>query len=318
MDLEDGPMCLMTGQVVSLTEKKLAGMKENQFVYTSKQSLENAISYDWEGKRGLLFFNAGFFDTNSKNSKEYLQNEVAKCVDLAKDGVHGVLYVVSVKNRFTEEEAGLLNSLQFLFGPEIVKYVVVVFTGGDELENDCSSLDEYLNDCQPQLEDVLRRCDNRKVLFINKTTSQSKKEDQRNELMKQIDNIISKNGGKPYSNELLRQAQENSEKLVCRQTRCALSGNTVGEEEMQKFSEDNIKYINALFKEKLQTTIKTYEERFVLERKARKEAEEMAQEALQLTEEVMKTKKMCPTSNGMNMNMNMKWVCEQMSRCTIS
>ncbi|GLJ16904.1 hypothetical protein SUGI_0291730 [Cryptomeria japonica] len=260
----------------------------------------------------------GFFDTNSKNSKEYLQNEVAKCVDLAKDGVHGVLYVVSVKNRFTEEEAGLLNSLQFLFGPEIVKYVVVVFTGGDELENDCSSLDEYLNDCQPQLEDVLRRCDNRKVLFINKTTSQSKKEDQRNELMKQIDNIISKNGGKPYSNELLRQAQENSEKLVCRQTRCALSGNTVGEEEMQKFSEDNIKYINALFKEKLQTTIKTYEERFVLERKARKEAEEMAQEALQLTEEVMKTKKMCPTSNGMNMNMNMKWVCEQMSRCTIS
>ncbi|XP_059073611.1 uncharacterized protein LOC131874315 [Cryptomeria japonica] len=76
------------------------------------------------------------FDTNSTNSKEFIQNQIVKCIDLAKGGVHGVLYVVSVKNRFTAEEAAVLDSLQLLFGPDIINYMVVVFTGGDELEND--------------------------------------------------------------------------------------------------------------------------------------------------------------------------------------
>ncbi|KAH9330410.1 hypothetical protein KI387_002518, partial [Taxus chinensis] len=84
---------------------------------------------------------------DTKASKVFIEKEIVKCIDLVKNGVHGVLFVVSVKNRFTPEEAGVLDSLQLLFGANSLNYVVVVFTGGDALEGSGITLEEYLNDC---------------------------------------------------------------------------------------------------------------------------------------------------------------------------
>ncbi|XP_057817478.2 immune-associated nucleotide-binding protein 9 [Cryptomeria japonica] len=228
------------------------------------------------------------FDTNSTNSKEFIQNQIVKCIDLAKGGVHGVLYVASVKNRFTAEEAAVLDSLQLLFGPDIINYMVVVFTGGDELVNDGVTFQDYLNDCTPQLEDVLRRCSMRTVLFDNKTTSQTMKEKQTTELIKQIENIMAKNGGKPYSNELLRQAQENSEKILGRQTSRAEPGRAY-EEEVERVTAEHIKQLNAMVEEKMQATIKTYEEKLAHEQAARRKAEKTTEDTLQLSKELQKT-----------------------------
>lgn len=38
-----------------------------------------------------------------------------------------------------------ITSLEMLFGPEVLKYAIVLFTGGDELEEDETTLDDYLN-----------------------------------------------------------------------------------------------------------------------------------------------------------------------------
>ncbi|KAH9330412.1 hypothetical protein KI387_002520, partial [Taxus chinensis] len=89
---------------------------------------------------------------DTKASKVFIEKEIVKCIDLVKNGVHGVLFVVSVKNRFTPEEAGVLDSLQLLFGANSLNYVVVVFTSGDALEGSGITLEEYLNDCPPQLQ----------------------------------------------------------------------------------------------------------------------------------------------------------------------
>ncbi|KAH9330404.1 hypothetical protein KI387_002512, partial [Taxus chinensis] len=97
-----------------------------------------------------VLFTADLVDT--KASKAFIEKEIVKCIDLVKNGVHGVLFVVSVKNRFTPEEAGVLDSLQLLFGANSLNYVVVVFTGGDALEGSGITLEEYLNDCPPQLQ----------------------------------------------------------------------------------------------------------------------------------------------------------------------
>jgi hypothetical protein len=63
---------------------------------------------------------------------------------LAKDGIHAVLVVFSVRTRFSEEEEAAFRSLQTLFGSRIVDYMIVVFTGGDELEDDDEALEDYL------------------------------------------------------------------------------------------------------------------------------------------------------------------------------
>lgn len=71
-----------------------------------------------------------------------------KCLDLAKDGVHALLLVLSVRNRFTDEEIAAVESLQTIFGEKVVNYMVVVFTGGDDLEDD-ETLEDFLEQGAP-------------------------------------------------------------------------------------------------------------------------------------------------------------------------
>ena len=90
---------------------------------------------------------AGVFDPSTPS--EFIGKEIVKCIELAKEGVHAILLVLSTRNRFTAEEMAAAESLQSLFGPKIVKYMIVVFTGGDELDENGEGLDDYLNDGSP-------------------------------------------------------------------------------------------------------------------------------------------------------------------------
>ncbi|XP_057859574.2 immune-associated nucleotide-binding protein 9 [Cryptomeria japonica] len=133
----------------------------------------------------------------------------------------------------------------------------------------------------------------RKVLFDNKTTSETKKEIQKTELMRQMDSIIAKNGGRPYSNEQLRQAQENLEKMLCRQTCHAGSGRTLHEDELERINSEHIKQLNATVDEKMQSIIKSYGDKLAYEKAARKEAVKIAEDALKLSKQIEKCPKMC-------------------------
>ena len=69
---------------------------------------------------------------------------------MAEEGIHAVLFVLSVKNRISQEEESTLNSLQRIFESKILDYLIVVFTGGDELEEEGLTLDEYLEEGCPE------------------------------------------------------------------------------------------------------------------------------------------------------------------------
>jgi len=69
---------------------------------------------------------------------------------LAKDGIHAIILVFSVRTRFSEEEQATFLTLQALFGHKIVDYMLVVFTGGDDLEANEETLDDYLDCNCPQ------------------------------------------------------------------------------------------------------------------------------------------------------------------------
>ncbi|EYU18056.1 hypothetical protein MIMGU_mgv1a0236992mg, partial [Erythranthe guttata] len=90
----------------------------------------------------------GLFDCSAE--PQFIGKEIAKCINLAKDGVHAILLVASIKTRISkeEEEAGVLM-LQAFFGPKIIDYMVVLFTGGDYLEDD-ETLDDYFGRNCPQ------------------------------------------------------------------------------------------------------------------------------------------------------------------------
>jgi len=69
---------------------------------------------------------------------------------MAKDGIHAILMVFSIKTRFSEEEQATFLALQALFGHKIVDYMIVVFTGGDELEENEETLEDYIGHECPQ------------------------------------------------------------------------------------------------------------------------------------------------------------------------
>jgi hypothetical protein len=97
----------------------------------------------------------GLFEVSA--GSEFIGKEIVKCIDFAKDGIHAILVVLSVRSRFSEEEENALRSLQTLFGSKIVDYMIVVFTGGDGLEDDGDTLADYLGgECPESLKVFIR------------------------------------------------------------------------------------------------------------------------------------------------------------------
>ena len=73
-----------------------------------------------------------------------IQKEICRCIELAREGIHAIVLVLSTRNRFSLEEMAAVESLQTIFGERVVDYMIVVFTGGDELEDEGQSLEQYL------------------------------------------------------------------------------------------------------------------------------------------------------------------------------
>ncbi|KAM7460988.1 hypothetical protein LguiA_029109 [Lonicera macranthoides] len=142
----------------------------------------------------------GLFDFSAES--EFIRKEIVKCIDIAKDGIHAALLVLSVRTRFSKEEEAAIQSLQNFFGSKINDYMIVVFTGGDELEDD-ETLEDYLGrECPEPLKKILLLCENRRVLFDNKTKDVKKKTKQVQELLSLVDAVLTKNGRKPYTHDI--------------------------------------------------------------------------------------------------------------------
>ncbi|KAK2660738.1 hypothetical protein Ddye_007271 [Dipteronia dyeriana] len=166
---------------------------------TSTCKLERTVTSD--GQIINVIDTPGLIDSSVES--EYIGNEIARCVDLAKDGIHAVLVVLSVRNRFTKEEEAAILSLQTIFNSKITDYMIVVFTGGDELEDNEETLEGYLGGggCPEPLKNILNLCRNRRVLFDNKTNDKTKKAEQVSELLSLVNMVIAQNGGQPYTYE---------------------------------------------------------------------------------------------------------------------
>lgn len=197
-----------TGNGKSATANSIVGRKA--FVSCSRTTgvtetcqLEHVTTKD--GRKLNVIDTPGFFDPNVKLT--IIGQEIVKCIELAKEGLHGVLFVLSIRNRFSEEEANALKALQKLFGENIMKYVVVIFTGGDELEANEQTFEDYSRG-DKQIKKLLLNCNQRKVIFDNRAKSGTVKEKQVTELLNHIESIMLQNESRPYSNSMFHEFQE--------------------------------------------------------------------------------------------------------------
>jgi len=240
-----------------------------------------------DGRELSVIDTPGLFDPTVNT--DFVGKEIVKCIDLAKDGLHGVLFVLSIRNRYTPEEAAALKTLQMLFGEKILNYMVVIFTGGDELEENEQTFEDYLRESPLALREILRQCNDRKVLFDNKTKSETVKAKQRSELLKQVDIVIAQNGGQPYSNEMFREAQEwSSRRKDIESAGYSKEQKQILLEKMEKAHTEQIKKSTEMVEEKLGMSTKLFEQQLAAEKSAREKVERESRETIRKLEEKLR------------------------------
>ncbi|KAI4899574.1 hypothetical protein NFI96_002190 [Prochilodus magdalenae] len=145
-----------------------------------------------DGKKITVVDTPGWYDTEL--SEAVIVEETVQCIDMSFPGPHVFLLVLQI-GRFTEEEKTAVKKIQDVFGEGASKYMIILFTRGDDLEG--RSTDDYLKDAQSDLRDlVFKSCGGRYHVFNNREQSCH----QVSTLLQKIQDMVKHNGGSCYTN----------------------------------------------------------------------------------------------------------------------
>ncbi|XP_067236804.1 uncharacterized protein [Chanodichthys erythropterus] len=133
-------------------------------------------------------------------SEEKLEMLKEQLVSGCSAGLSSVLLTVPLEEPVGNEEE-ILDFIKCLLGPEVQKYIMILFTHGDELEDLDETIDEYLqNKDHEDLQRLVTECGGRFYCFNNKRKS----EGQIQGLLQKIEGMVMENGGKFIMEQMKR------------------------------------------------------------------------------------------------------------------
>ncbi|XP_059409393.1 GTPase IMAP family member 7-like [Carassius carassius] len=144
----------------------------------------------------------GLFDTSL--TVDEVVNRIKLCIPLSAPGPHVFLVVIQL-GRFTDEEAEAVRIIQAVFGEESSNYIMTLFTHGDRLEG--RNIHRFVWD-NSELLSFIKTCSGRYHVFNNKEHNP----EQVNQLLDQIDKMVTGNGGQYYTSEMLERVERAIEK----------------------------------------------------------------------------------------------------------
>lgn len=161
------------------------------------------------GKKIVCVDTPGLFDTEVSNEKT--QEEIMKCIGITSPGPHAFIIVLTL-GRFTKEEQDTVDHFVKHFGESVYQYFIVLFTRGDDLDDSDSSFKEHLSSVAEPLRQFIEKCGGRAIAFNNKLKGRES-EPQVKELLKLIEQNVSRNGGQFYTNEMYLKAEIEIQKM---------------------------------------------------------------------------------------------------------
>uniref|UniRef100_A0A3B1JNI0 AIG1-type G domain-containing protein n=1 Tax=Astyanax mexicanus TaxID=7994 RepID=A0A3B1JNI0_ASTMX len=145
-----------------------------------------------DGKKIEVVDTPGWCDTQLAEAE--IVEEAVKCIDMSSPGPHVFLLVLQI-GRFTDEEKTTVRKIQDVFGEGASKYMMVLFTKGDDLEG--QPMFDYLKDADNDLKNIVfNSCEGRYHVFNNREKNSS----QVSELLQKIQDMVTENGGGCYTN----------------------------------------------------------------------------------------------------------------------
>ncbi|XP_028329978.1 GTPase IMAP family member 7-like [Gouania willdenowi] len=143
-----------------------------------------------------------------EKSEKDLKSEIIRSITEFDPGPHAFLIVLRVE-RFTEYEEEVITKIYQYFSEEVLKYSVIVFTHGDDLEEG-TTIHQFV-DQNEKLKDLVTKCGDRCHVFDSKhwKNDDDAEEEYRSnsyqlqELLNTVDKLVISNNGNIYTIEML-------------------------------------------------------------------------------------------------------------------
>ncbi|ELR46747.1 hypothetical protein E5288_WYG012431 [Bos mutus] len=200
-----------TGSGKSATANTILGGKvfESKIAVQAVTKTCQKASRKWKGRELLVVDTPGLFDT--KESLNTTCREISRCVLASCPGPHAIILVLKL-HRYTQEEQQTVALVKNLFGEAAMKYMIILFTHKDELED--QSLSDFLKNQDVNLQSLVKECGERCCAISNSGhIEQAEKEAQVQELVELIDKMVQNNQGTYFSDTIYKDTLERLRKL---------------------------------------------------------------------------------------------------------
>nr|XP_021327672.1 immune-associated nucleotide-binding protein 12-like [Danio rerio] len=225
-----------------LGQKVFRSERSSMFAVTRECSIAEATV---SGRSVSVVDTPGFFHRHKR--PEQLMMEISRCVCLSYPGPHAFLIVFTIYMGVTKYELQFLQKIEQMFGEEVLKYSIILFTHGDLLEG--GSVEELIEEnCTAR--SVVQQCGGRYHVFNNEDVNNR---EQVEDLLQKIDSMIQQNGGGHYTNEMfedaLRARQEEEEQRQ-REEQRKLQEVERRQEELERVRKESKERVRKLFNRK--------------------------------------------------------------------
>ncbi|XP_056309040.1 GTPase IMAP family member 8-like [Danio aesculapii] len=148
----------------------------------------------------------GLYDTNL--SEDEIKSEILKCFTYASPGPHAFLVVIKV-DRFTEENKKTVEQLKEVFGDQMEKYTMILFTYKDQLEKENKTVEQFLQDSDPDLKELVESCGKRFICLDNNSASFPQFKD----LISKVEEMVEENEGAHFTNDMFNETEKHIQEI---------------------------------------------------------------------------------------------------------